>query len=794
MKIPFVATAVLCLTAFGLHAQVKIGNNPQNLDNASVLELESTSRALVITRVTTAQMNVIFPLKGALIYNTDEDCVFHYDGNQWQNLCNEENTTNVSLELVDSELILTDSDGNTVTVSLAGSINQSFSANAIENFNETITITQTGDNHNFEVKEITGDQIVDGTVNGVDIQNGSVTQIKLAPNSVGVLQMQDNAITDNEIDYNEVTLLDFDNDAGYITNANIVSPDTNNALSNSNGAFYDDTPLNDAITTNENAINTNTGNISTNTANIGANSAAITTNSTAISNLQADVNQNEADANAAIAAVQADVDQNEADADAAITANENAINTNTGNININTAAITTNSTDLATHIADDNDTDDTNEIQDLDLDNTTNILSLSGDATTVDLTSYLDNQTASEVGVALTATNYTALTADVESHLTGIDNELGNLESNNFAETDLELNGNRVHNLNGNDLVLQGLLGSGGNVGIGSGTNPPSAQLHVGGDVKASEFVSQIPGNAAAPDYTFEGDLDTGMFSTTAGNIGFSTDGTEALNIDATQNVTVRSNLTLEGTLTDNASSLGTDGQVLTKNSTGQVIWATPAEATVTATPGSIFFSDAAGTGLAENNSELFWDVTGSSGSGALGIGLTNPQSKLDVDGQVQARNGFAANNGGNIQPSYSFYNDTDTGIFRGTLVNYLRFSTAGVEAITINPSQNIGIGSTNPTSKLDIAGSVAKPITVENTNITLDETNYTVILDAAITVNLPAAGTCEGRIYRIIARGNSYDLNFNIEDSDGGSIDETSGTTRNLVLQSDGTNWYQIN
>ncbi|OQD41528.1 hypothetical protein BUL40_15535 [Croceivirga radicis] len=441
MKIPFVATAVLCLTAFGLQAQVKIGNNPQNLDNASVLELESTSRALVITRVTTAQMNVIFPLKGALIYNTDEDCVFHYDGNQWQNLCNEENTTNVSLELVDSELILTDSDGNTVTVSLAGGINQSFSADAIENFNETITITQTGDNYNFEVKEITGDQIVDGTVNGVDLQNGSVTQIKLAPNSVGVLQMQDNAITDNEIDYNEVTLLDFDNDAGYITNANIISPDANNALSNSNGAFYDDTSLNDAITTNENAINTNTGNISTNTADIGANTAAITTNSTAVSNLQADVNQNEADADAAIAAVQADVDQNEADADAAIALKEDAAN-KSDNIALGTSNVlfpTQNAVKTyVDNVAGGVNTDE-QQIDLFDINANQLRLSLDNDGEapqTVDLTPYLDDQNAAEVSVNpttdLTSTNVQAALEELQGDINGL-TAAGGADGNDFT-------------------------------------------------------------------------------------------------------------------------------------------------------------------------------------------------------------------------------------------------------------------------------------------------------------------------------------------------------------------------
>ena len=74
-----------------LQSQIKIGNNPQNIDVASLLELESDNRTLVITRVTDDQMNAITPLQGGLIYNTDEECVFYYNGTEWVNLCVELN-------------------------------------------------------------------------------------------------------------------------------------------------------------------------------------------------------------------------------------------------------------------------------------------------------------------------------------------------------------------------------------------------------------------------------------------------------------------------------------------------------------------------------------------------------------------------------------------------------------------------------------------------------------------------------------------------------------------------------
>ena len=50
-----------------LSGQIKIGDNPQNIDASSVLELESSNRVLVITRINTSQMNSIVPSRGAIV-------------------------------------------------------------------------------------------------------------------------------------------------------------------------------------------------------------------------------------------------------------------------------------------------------------------------------------------------------------------------------------------------------------------------------------------------------------------------------------------------------------------------------------------------------------------------------------------------------------------------------------------------------------------------------------------------------------------------------------------------------
>ncbi|CAZ98483.1 hypothetical protein Q4603_09560 [Zobellia galactanivorans] len=81
----FIALVFYTFLTFG---QVKIGDNISTIDEASILELDSQTKAFVPTRITDAQMNAMAPLKGALVYNTDHDCIFAFDGVIWKNLCN----------------------------------------------------------------------------------------------------------------------------------------------------------------------------------------------------------------------------------------------------------------------------------------------------------------------------------------------------------------------------------------------------------------------------------------------------------------------------------------------------------------------------------------------------------------------------------------------------------------------------------------------------------------------------------------------------------------------------------
>ena len=206
--------------SFSLEAQVKIGNNPQDIDAASILELESSDKVLVITRVTTAQMNAIIPLQGAMVYNTDLQSVHYFDGTQWINLQGSTNT--------------------------GGSVN--ITTDAIVNTEgETIVLTSTANGDNLEVapESIGSAQIRDGGISGNDIADGSIGPGKIVDQSVTQSKLSENSVGPIQLDNANIGLEDFSNaTTQFITTADVVSDDPDNVLEErADGVFYNDDQL-----------------------------------------------------------------------------------------------------------------------------------------------------------------------------------------------------------------------------------------------------------------------------------------------------------------------------------------------------------------------------------------------------------------------------------------------------------------------------------------------------------------------------------------------------------------------
>ncbi|CAG2534620.1 hypothetical protein MAR621_04074, partial [Maribacter dokdonensis] len=139
-----------------------------------------------------------------------------------------------------------------------------------------------------------------------------------------------------------------------------------------------------------------------------------------------------------------------------------------------------------------------------------------------------------------------------------------------------------------------------------------------------------------------------------------------------------------------------TDGQFLATNG-ANVEWQ---DLTNPANSGSILFSDGTG-GIAENNDQLFWNNT----TFRLGAGTANPDSKLDVNGQIRAST-IANGDGTASLPAYRFQDDLNSGMWLPA-ESELAFSTNSLERLRIIEDGNVGIGLTIPTAKLHVDGDI---------------------------------------------------------------------------------------
>ncbi|MEM8762485.1 MAG: hypothetical protein AAGD88_01650 [Bacteroidota bacterium] len=191
-KILYVVT--LMLPCF-LVAQVKIGDNPNSIHPNSILEMEGSDKALVLTRLSQAQMMGIQPLTGALVYNTDVQCIHYYDGTTWINLCD---VTNVIQDL-------------------------RFASGVI---------TLTGD------PDATAIDLSNYDTDASDDFSGSFNDLTDVP--VGLADGDDNTTTNLSQDLG-TGVISYNNEIGLTQTANTVGSEVSNSISvgSNGGAFYE---------------------------------------------------------------------------------------------------------------------------------------------------------------------------------------------------------------------------------------------------------------------------------------------------------------------------------------------------------------------------------------------------------------------------------------------------------------------------------------------------------------------------------------------------------------------------
>lgn len=238
----------LLLNMYWVSGQVKIGANPNSIDAASIVELESDSKALVLTRVSTAQMQAISPLQGAVVYNTDTQCVYYYDGTLWTNLCDGAGQNQFSFtDNGDGTFTLTDENGNDITFNGAPETITSL----VDNLDGTFTFTNESGTQTIITSDNTDSQNIstDGNPGNISIDNGDTITLNVDDadaddqNEIQVLSKSGITIALNNgggsVD-ETVTSLAQDTGTGVITytneaatpqTASVVSTDTDNAIS-----------------------------------------------------------------------------------------------------------------------------------------------------------------------------------------------------------------------------------------------------------------------------------------------------------------------------------------------------------------------------------------------------------------------------------------------------------------------------------------------------------------------------------------------------------------------------------
>jgi hypothetical protein len=246
--------------------------------------------------------------------------------------------------------------------------------------------------------------------------------------------------------------------------------------------------------------------------------------------------------------------------------------------------------------------------------------------------------------------------------------------------------------------------GTGVTTSTGTGSvvlsNSPTLVTPVLGAASATSIANAL-GAVGTPSYTFTGDLNTGIYSPAADTLAFVEGGVEVMRI--TSGGLVQINTTSgAGWLNVNSSS-GAAALLLTNsaNSNPFLQFANGSFIQGIGAAGSeeLRFRAGGTTGslLFDTNSSERMRITA---AGNVGIGTNSPTTPLSVNGAISASLGAVG------APSYTFIGDLNTGIF-SPAADTLAFVEGGVEAMRIDSSARVGIGTSSPARPLDVNGAI---------------------------------------------------------------------------------------
>ena len=278
-----------------------------------------------------------------------------------------------------------------------------------------------------------------------------------------------------------------------------------------------------------------------------------------------------------------------------------------------------------------------------------------------------------------------------------------------------------------------------------------------------------------------------GMYLPAANTVAISTNGGEVLRVDSSGNLGIG--------VTPSAWS----GKAIEVGSVGSAIWNLNQQ-------NSSFTCNAyydagvykyGGTGLASSYQQAvgvhYW-YTAPSGTAGNAISFTQAMT-LDVSGNATIAGTASATK---LIPTGG--TATGNGVYLPA-ANTVAVSTNGVEALRVDASGNLGIGTTTPTSTLHVSGSFSRGVPVTKTvDFTLANNENWVICNKTgsnCVVTLPSPSACPGREVTFVHRqSQSFSLTSSISNvinrqgASGAIVPLSSGNGAWATIVSDGTNW----
>ena len=145
--------------------------------------------------------------------------------------------------------------------------------------------------------------------------------------------------------------------------------------------------------------------------------------------------------------------------------------------------------------------------------------------------------------------------------------------------------------------------------------------------------------------------------------------------------------------------------------------------------------------------------------AGSLGIGRINPAVSLDVEGKIRSNDDSSGDyleifcDGSNTGDSYIENTSNDIQIISAANTS---FSTSGSEAVFINSSQKVGIGTDSPTAKLTISSDIGGDGTWVNSGVLIE--NSASSAECAVVIKNSEIKTSLSLIFTVSPlRANSY-------------------------------------